>query len=430
MSSVTALDRRDLMPSSGLPLAHFAGAHFSLMVASIVLVWQPDLPGAFVLHPRMVALVHLLTLGWITGSIVGAFYIVGPLALGIPLRATPVDWLACLSYWIGVAATVAAFWRGDYLSIAHAAALVAAALGWVVYRVCRRLLSAPIPGGVALHVGLAFANLTAAVALGVSIGVARASGWSLGSPLSLAYAHLHLAVVGWALMLAVGLAYRLIPMILPARMPEGRRLAFSAALVEVGVLGLVAGWLADVELLLPLGAVLIVAGLAAFANLIRETVRHRLPRPPALPARDWSTWQAHSAMLWLMLAVVTGLTLSLLPVGRLAVRLQWVYGAAGMLGFLAQFIVGMQGRLVPLYAWYRAMTARGGRPPTRSAHALPDPRFACAIFLVWSAALPVLIAGLASPHETLIRIGAALLAVAVGVGWTYIVRMVRAAAMP
>ena len=250
----------------------------------------------------------------------------------------------------------------------------------------------------------------------------------MGSPLSVAYAHLHLAVIGWALLLAVGLAYRLIPMILPAHMPAGRTLAASAILIELGVISLVVSWLTGQTRLLPFGAVCVVAGLGAFARLIRETVRRRLPRPPALPVRDWSTWQSHAAMFWLVLAIVTGVALSLMPPGQLAVRLGWVYGAAGTLGFLAQFIVGMQGRLVPLYAWYRAMAARGGRPPGRSAHALPDARFARALFLLWTAAVPLLIAGLATSAPSLIRIGALVLACGISVGWLYIVRMVRSAA--
>jgi hypothetical protein len=36
---------------------------------------RPVLPGAFHYHPRLIALLHLVTLGWISGSILGALYI-------------------------------------------------------------------------------------------------------------------------------------------------------------------------------------------------------------------------------------------------------------------------------------------------------------------------------------------------------------------
>ena len=36
-----------------------------------------------------------------------------------------------------------------------------------------------------------------------------------------------------------------------------------------------------------------------------------------------------------------------------------IYGTAGLLGFLAQIVVGIQGRLLPLHGWYRVLVDRG-----------------------------------------------------------------------
>ncbi|HVZ21547.1 MAG TPA: hypothetical protein VG871_10820, partial [Vicinamibacterales bacterium] len=64
--SSTSATRRDLTPSSSLPLTYFAFAHLALVTAFVVLATHPSLPGAFFYHPRMVAVVHLVTLGWLT----------------------------------------------------------------------------------------------------------------------------------------------------------------------------------------------------------------------------------------------------------------------------------------------------------------------------------------------------------------------------
>ena len=60
-----------LIPATGLPLLYFAFAHVCLGLALAALVIRPDLPGGYFHHPRMLAIVHLLTLGWITSSILG-----------------------------------------------------------------------------------------------------------------------------------------------------------------------------------------------------------------------------------------------------------------------------------------------------------------------------------------------------------------------
>jgi hypothetical protein len=421
--------RRDLIPSSAIPLAYFLFAHAALAVALAVLAVHPALAGPFFYHPRMVALVHLLTLGWISGSILGAFYIVAPLALRMPLPARRADWIACGAFAVGATGMVGHIWLGDYDGMAPDAVLVTSAIGWVAVRAFRGLARAPVPAAVKLHVRLAFINILAAAAFGVVIGLDRSRGFLGVSPLSATFAHAHLAAVGWATMMVVGLSYRLIPMMLPAAMPTGAALALSAVLIESGVVLLVVLLLAG-SAWLPLGAVLIVGGLVSFVTQVRRTLAHRLPRPPALPRRDWSTWQAHTALLWLLVSAVLGVLATTGIAGESQPRLLWIYGVAGLVGFLAQIIVGMQGRLVPLYVWYRALASRGGAPPERGANDLPSAAFARPLFICWTIGVPLLGWGLATGQEGAIRSAAAVLCGAVGLGVAYLRFMIRRSRTP
>lgn len=152
-----------------------------------------------------------------------------------------------------------------------------------------------------------------------------------------------------------------------------------------------------------------------------------MPRPPALPRRDWSTWQAHGALGWLLAALVLGLVLTGGLAGGQRLLVMWLYGTAGLLGFLGQMVAGMQGRLVPWYAWYRAFTATG-EPPKIAANALPSAAFARSIFLCWTAGVPLLAVGLAWQIEAAVAAGAAALAAGVLVGFAYLLRMLRPAA--
>ena len=239
------------------------------------------------------------------------------------------------------------------------------------------------------------------------------------------FAHAHLAAIGWVTMMVVGLSYRLIPMMLPAAMPTGRTLALSAVFLEVGLALLLVTLLAGPSWI-PLAAILITAGLVSFVVQVRRTLKHRLPRPPALPRRDWSTWQTHAALLWLVIATGLGLALSVGVGPDWTLRVMWLYGTAGLIGFLAQIVVGMQGRLVPLYAWYRAFAARGA-PPERAANSLPSSSFARAIFICWTAGVPLLTWGLAFEVTVAIRAAALLLLAGVLTGAVYQIQMLRAA---
>jgi len=401
--------RQHWMPTPWLPLVHFAGAHVALLLACVVLLVQPTLPGAFHYHPRMIALTHLLTLGWISGSIVGALYIVGPLALGLPLPRRSGDVAAAVSYWTGTAGMVTGFWLGRYAMVGTAALLVLAALAWVGGRVLLGLRTARVPPAVALHIGLAFGNVILAALLGLWSAVGRSRGWIEVSPLHLAMAHAHLAGIGWAVMMIVGVAYRLVPMFLPAAMPSGASLVWSAVLLELGALG-TAWTLATQGGTLLIWVACVLAAFGTFSTQMRRTVANRRPRPAAMSGRDWSTWQTHIALLWALVAAGLGIWVATRP-GPTAWT--WAYAVAGLVGFIAQMVVGIAGRLLPIHAWYVAMWRGGGAPPPRPVHALLKPRHALAILLLWLAGVPLLATGLAGQAAPVGALAAGLLALAV-----------------
>lgn len=392
---------RALLPAGGIPWLYFAFAHACLAAAFAVLAFHPSLPGPFFLHPRMAALVHLATLGWITGSIFGAFYFVAPLTMRMPMRPGWTDRIAFACYAGGVTIAVWQFWSGDYERMAWAGTLVAIAALHVSARAAIGLPSALGGWPVKLHVALAFANLIAASALGIVVGLNRAHGWFAWPPLAPAYAHLHIAVVGWAAMMFVGLAYRLIPMIVPTAMPRGASIAASAILIETGLAILVKS-LMQASAWTTAGALLIVAGLISFVVHVRLALEKKLPPPAALPRPDWATRQTHVALMWLFVAAMLGPALSFGGSGDWRITAGWWYGVAGLIGFLAQVIAGMQGRLVPMYAWYVAFEAGGHAPPAVAVHALASHRLARWIFIVWTAGIPALAIGLASQSHVLI----------------------------
>ena len=252
---------------------------------------------------------------------------------------------------------VSHFWIGEHSGMAWSAGLVIAAVLHVAVRAWTGLAAAPIPWPVKLHVALAFANMLGASVFGIVLGLNRIFGWFAWSPMSAAFAYAHVAAIGWAVMMVVGLSYRLIPMIVPAAMPTRTSMAHSAVLLEAGVLVLRSASCATPRRLCP-ALFSSWPGLAR-SSLVRDIVKRKPPPPAALPRPDWATWQTHVAFGWLLLAAITGLVLTLPVSLAWAVLLGWIYGTAGLLGFLAQIVVGIQGRLLPLHGWYRVLVNEG-----------------------------------------------------------------------
>lgn len=84
-----ARPRRDGRPPRLLPVLYFAVAHLCLVAGLGSLALNPVAAAGFFRQPLTLAATHLLTLGWIGGSILGSLYIVGPLALRTPICCQP-----------------------------------------------------------------------------------------------------------------------------------------------------------------------------------------------------------------------------------------------------------------------------------------------------------------------------------------------------
>src|SRR4051812_40114378 len=74
-SDVTATTPRTQLPPRVLPVLYFATAHAALALAAAAVALDPRGVSGFFYHARMLGIVHLVTLGWITCSILGSLYI-------------------------------------------------------------------------------------------------------------------------------------------------------------------------------------------------------------------------------------------------------------------------------------------------------------------------------------------------------------------
>jgi len=388
-------------------------AHAALLLAFAVAARDPRGAAGFFYHPRMLGLVHLVTLGWITGSILGALYLVGPIAMRVNFPARWPDYVAFALLLIGIVGIVAHFWIEEYAGMAWSAGTAGTGIVLAGARVVPSLRGSPAHPAVRAHIVLAFANIAGAAVMGVLLGIEKVHHFLPGYVLDNVYAHAHLAAIGWATMMVVGVGYRLLPMVLPSQPPEGRRLWTSAALLEAGIVGLFISLLLR-AVTIPIFAFAVVGGLLAFVTEVGWMLAHPRPRPPAIRMPDPAVLHGAAAFLSLGAACGLGLWLATTRVSAATPGIAIVYGVLGLLGFLAQLIVAMKTRLLPLFAWYWAFANTNYKGPVESPHAMAWRPARYAVVALWWIGVPLLAWGLASTAIGLIRASAlALLAATV-----------------
>ncbi len=128
MSEPSTLDR---LPPRVLPLLYFGFGQLCLAAAFLLLLWQPGVLAGFFYQTATLAVVHLITLGWITGSILGAVYLIGPIALRMHLRANRLDYAAFAFFAFGATGIAGHFWIDSYSGMLWSAAMLLAGIAWV-----------------------------------------------------------------------------------------------------------------------------------------------------------------------------------------------------------------------------------------------------------------------------------------------------------
>jgi hypothetical protein len=392
------------IPARRLPLLYLGTAHVAFASACLLAALWPRAVAGFFYHSWMVAIVHLVTLGWITFSILGAFYIVGPIALRMEMPVRRADYVAFAFAIVGLVGMVAHFLIAEYGGMAWSAGTIFCGILYMTVRFVAAVRRSGVPPSIKLHLTLACVNIWLAGLAGVLIAIDKVAHFLPGFVLSNVFAHAHLAALGWATMMVVGVGYRLLPMTFPSRMPSGLPIYASAVLLEAGVLGLFVTLLVGSRWSLLFGA-LIAAGIGVFGAQVVWMLRKRGRKPAGAPPIDFSILHAAAAGLSLAAATTIGLTLLLVPMSPRTLHAAAAYGVLGLVGFLAQMIVAMEAKLLPLVTWFWSYAGSSFLVAPAPPHTMHDRGLQAIVFVAWSVGVPALAIGMFRESPLLVATG-------------------------
>jgi hypothetical protein len=383
-------------PARGLALLYFFVAYVSLSLAFAAAAYGPRALGGFYYHARLIGVVHLVTLGWITAGIVGLIYLAVPVLLRTPLPARTGDYAAFAFFVLGLIGMVSHFWIEEFGGMAWSGLMAALGIAHVGGRVVPRVLKAAIPAGIKLPFVLAFANIALAATAGVVLGFDKVHHFLPGFVVSNVVAHAHLAALGWAAFAVIGLTYLVLPLT-PVHRLDGRAIAVSVTLLEVATLGLAVSLLAGSRW----AALFAALAAVVFVRFLSDVRRMRRERPPGtIVSPDVGGWHMVQAGAYLGATLAIGIALAWMPASERMLRLALAYGVCGLVGFLAQWVMGLQMRMIPLA--FRAEASRIAPVPT---------------FVMWSLSLPLLALGFYADSALLLTVAAAAACIAtIGTG--------------
>lgn len=409
-------------PSVSVPLRYLVAAAVAFGLAALgVVALARELSGHYY-QPRLLALTHTVTLGWVTLTILGASYQLVPVVLGRPLWSERLARWQFVALLAGLVGMIGHFFIGDGPGLVWAAGLVVLALLAHVVNVARTVRGMTTWTFTARLVVVGHAGLVLTALSGLALGLDHARPFLPGDRLGALHAHVHAALLGWVLPMVIGIAARVYPMFLLAREPGGwlgtLQLTGVVAGVPAVVVGLAVGW----PPLVRAGALAVTLAIAAHLAWIVDAVRAR-----RRPAAVWPLRFVLGGAVFLASATLVGLGLAF---GALAgPRVASAYLLLALGGWASLTIAGMMLKIVRFLVWYRAWGPRVGRGPVPTLDALGAPRVEAAAFTLLVTGVAAAALAVAAGNVDAIRAagavvaaGAGLFAVALGAVLVHLVR--------
>jgi hypothetical protein len=347
-------------PPFSLPLRFFLTAPLFLLAAAGLIVWAPEALASR-WTPQALALTHALTLGFLAMVMLGALLQMLPVVAGASLPAARwIAWVGHVSLTLGTLALMTGFLNAE--PAAYGIAIVLLGGGFAVFLAAASISLARTVAGVTVR-GIRFAVLSLAVTLllGLALALLRAGWWAPPAVEAAIAAHVAFGLLGWVLLLVIGVAYQVVPMfqITPPYPPRLSRW-LAATLFALLLLH------AAAPLFFQAAVPVVDAALAgAIQALDVATLRLQSRRRRKLPDVTLDYWRLGMASL--LACVAVWLAAQLRPAWADSDAYPLLLGVLFLGGFAVSVVNGMLYKIVPFLAWFHLqaqLQAKAGSIPT------------------------------------------------------------------
>jgi hypothetical protein len=381
-------------PPISVPFRFFLSAPIFLVLAAAVLLWRGPEVLASRLSPAALAVTHLFTLGFMSMVMMGAVMQLLPVLAGAPIRwPRTIATISHTGLCFGTLSLAAGFLFGTPWLLKEGVVALGMAFAVFIAAVAMSLWRSHLRNSTTRVIWLAILSLVATAAFGVTL--ASGLGWGIALPnVSIRYLHPAWGLFGWAGLLAIGVAYQVVPMFqMTPRYPNVMVKYLVATVFLLLALWSAALWIGNGTWgrWASAGALALAAAYVLFAA---ATIVLQQRRRRRLPDVTLDFWKIGMGSLIAANAIWAFRIVS--PV-ELPPAVEVLVGLLALLGCAGSIINGMLYKIMPFLSWFHLQALAGtGRPAPNMRKILgeSDQRLQ---FRVHVAALALLVAAVAWP---------------------------------
>ncbi len=391
-------------PDASVVKPHFVFGSIALLILSVMIILADNFLLEAYFNTKILAITHMAVLGWASMIVFGALYQLIPVVFETSLYS---EKLAKFTFWMfgfSILFLTYAFWIGAFSDLLiYASLLTFSALLLFVVNVILSYKNSRKKNIASKFVITAIFWLGATEFVGTLIALNFK--YNFLTEIHLHYLKIHAAIglIGWFLLLIIGVGSTLIPMFLVSHQLNEKKLKNAYILINIGLLGLSLNWfLLNYTVITPLFWLAIAIGVLFFFSFVFDAYKKRIRKK-----LDIGMKHTMISILSVFLPIIISLIV-MMGFGMeetLLIRVTTLYGFTVIFGFITTLILGQTYKTLPFVIWLDKYKGLVGKTKTPLPRELYSEKIAKGQFYLYLIFIVCMILGLIFNNMVMIRIG-------------------------
>ena len=305
----------------------------------------------FFMNVKIISLVHIFTLGFLLMVIIGASYMLLPVALGVKIAYEKLFFPVYYAYLISLLVFVIGMHY--FIGSMIAAGGILLFVSVLAYNLNILLSLKKVKKWDYSSVGIAFAYSYLFVGLSIGLYLALSFYFKIGLNIyDILQDHIYVMFIGFTAMLFIAISYRLLPMFYMTKTPDDLYWKTDLIAVNAGIIAILAssffgnGSAANIYLN-GIGGWLLGLGILLYCYIFFNLMLKRLKKK-----FDITTFYLFAGIVFLISAALIGLFIITIPQEKLNMfgginGVYYVFGFLGLFGFAGMVIIGFLHKIFP-----------------------------------------------------------------------------------
>lgn len=391
-----------------LPFYLYAGIAF--FIATILLVFSTPAFLQHYFHPHTLAITHVMALGWGTMMILGASHQLVPVLIEGKLYSNALAYLSFFCAGVGIPFLVVGLYEFDFgWPTQFGAILINSAIAFYLINIGVSMAKSKKEN---VHAVFVFtATLWLIITTIVGLFLVYNFTYNILSRDSLSYLplHAHLGIIGWFLLLVIGVGSRLIPMFLISKYSNNKLLWWVYSLINFALISFIIFFLYfKIIALYFIPLIAIATALILFGYYCYKSYYERIRKKVDYPVKIslLSVFMMALPLIFLLIVIV------LLLLSENNVHLILTYGFCIFFGWITAIIFGMTFKTLPFIVWNKVYHSKAGIGKTPNPKELFNDKIFLMMGISYLIGFVLFVVGVLVFNQIILKIAAMLLLIA------------------